>query len=198
MTTAGGGSGPNLPAVDGWFLPGDDADGMRAAAAAAESAGAGAVIVREGPAGDPLVLVGALATTVSEALLGVCVGLDQEAAGERRHPTVLARDMTTLDLLSNGRSLLCFAPPFGPAHLEAVALCRAMWRLGLAESAGPIYPVPGAINRPQPAGGSSPRLALDLTTGETDVPPDLIGAVDYLLRPGGPGRPGSACRMERP
>jgi hypothetical protein len=92
--------------------------------------------------------------------------------------------MTTLDLLCHGRSLLCFAPPFGPAHLEAVALCREMWRTGWAESAGPIFPVPGAVNRPQPASERSPRLALDLTEGEKDVPSRLVEAVDYLLRPG--------------
>ena len=169
---------------------------------AAEAAGAGALIVREGPAGDPLVLAGALASSVSEALLGVCVGLaalTAEGSGggrERRHPTVLARDMTSLDLLCNGRSLLCFTPPFGPAHLEAVALCREMWRAGTAESAGPIYPVPGAVNRPRPAGQGSPRLALWTSPrAETVVPRGLAEAVDYLLRPG-PAR--DVCLMERP
>jgi alkanesulfonate monooxygenase SsuD/methylene tetrahydromethanopterin reductase-like flavin-dependent oxidoreductase (luciferase family) len=188
------GAGLTCLAVDGWFLTGDDMVALREAAGAAEAAGAGALIVREGLAGDPLVLAGALASTASEALLGVCVGLDDRAEGERRHPTVLARDMTALDLLCNGRSLLCFAPPFGPAHLEAVALCRAMWRTGWAESAGPIFPVPGALNRPRPTGASSPRLALDLTGGEV-VAPELAETVDYLLRPGGDG---DRFVMERP
>ena len=167
------------------------------AAGAAEAAGAGALIVREGPAGDPLVLAGALASAVSESLLGVCVGLDGGAEGERRHPTVLARDMTTLDLLCNGRSLLCFAPPFGPAHLEAVVLCREMWRTGWAESAGPVFPVPGVLNRPRPSGPSSPRLALDLTGGE-EVAPELVETVDYVLLPGGDGGNGDGFVMERP
>ena len=43
--------------------------------------------------------------------------------------------------------------------------------------------MPGAVNRPQPARGGSPRLALDLTAGE-EVAPELVEAVDYLLRPG--------------
>jgi alkanesulfonate monooxygenase SsuD/methylene tetrahydromethanopterin reductase-like flavin-dependent oxidoreductase (luciferase family) len=189
------GAGLTCLAVDGWFLPSDDVVAMREAADAAVRGGAAALIVREAPAGDPLVLAGALASTVSEALLGVCVGLDDTAEGQRRHPTVLARDMTALDLLCNGRSLLCFAPPFGSAHLEAVALCRAMWRAGRAESPGPIYPVPGALNRPQPAGEGSPRLALDLTAGEHYVPSALAEAVDYLLRPGSTG---GICHMEHP
>jgi alkanesulfonate monooxygenase SsuD/methylene tetrahydromethanopterin reductase-like flavin-dependent oxidoreductase (luciferase family) len=177
-------------AVEGWFLPGDDVVGMRERAVAAEDEGVGALIVREGPAGDPLVLVGALASTVSQGLLGVCVGLD---GTERRHPTVLARDMTSLDLLCKGRSLLCFAPPFGPAHLEAIALCRQMWEAGTAASEGPIYPVPGAVNRPRPAAEHSPRLALDLTTAGGAVPRGLTEAVDYLLRPG-PGP--DVCLLE--
>jgi alkanesulfonate monooxygenase SsuD/methylene tetrahydromethanopterin reductase-like flavin-dependent oxidoreductase (luciferase family) len=167
---------------------------MRERASSAEAARAGALFVREGPGGDPLVFAGALSSDVSESLLGVCVGLGGGEGWERRHPTVLARDMTSLDLLCNGRSLLCFTPPFGSAHLEAIALCREMWRAGKAESAGPIYPVPGAVNRPRPAGESSPRLALDLTAGEPEVPPELAEVVDYLLRP---GRAHDVCVMER-
>jgi alkanesulfonate monooxygenase SsuD/methylene tetrahydromethanopterin reductase-like flavin-dependent oxidoreductase (luciferase family) len=178
--------------VDGWFLPGDDVVEMQEQARVAQDEGVGALIVREGPAGDPLVLAGALAATVSQGLLGVWVGLD---GGERRHPTVLARDMTALDLLCNGRSLLCLAPPFGPAHFEAIALCRQMWQEGTATSDGPIYPVPGALNRPRPAGEHSPRLALDLTAAEAALPPGLTRVVDYLLRP---GRAPHVCRLERP
>ncbi len=191
------GAGLTCLAVDGWFLPGDDVVAMREAAGAAEAAGAGALIVREGPAGDPLVLAGALASAVSEGLLGVCVGLDGGAEGERRHPTVLARDMTTLDLLCNGRSLLCFAPPFGPAHLEAVALCREMWRTGWAESAGPVYPVPGALNRPRPAGRAVPDWR-STSPAARRSPPELVETVDYVLRPGGDGGNGDGFVMERP
>jgi alkanesulfonate monooxygenase SsuD/methylene tetrahydromethanopterin reductase-like flavin-dependent oxidoreductase (luciferase family) len=175
--------GPGLTclAVEVWFLTGDDMVGMRERAGLAQAEGAGALIVREGPAGDPLVLAGALVSAVSQGLLGVLVGLD---GGERRHPAVLARDMTALDLLCNGRSLLCFAPPFGPAHFEAIELCRQMWEAGTATSDGPIYPVPGAVNRPRPAAEHSPRIALDLTTADVTAPPGLLAAVDYLLRPG--------------
>jgi alkanesulfonate monooxygenase SsuD/methylene tetrahydromethanopterin reductase-like flavin-dependent oxidoreductase (luciferase family) len=190
------GAGLTCLAVDGWFLTSDDVVGTRERVTTAEAAGVGALIVREGPDCDPLVLAGALASIVSEGLLGVCVGLDEGVGadpGERRHPAVLARDMTTLDLLCNGRSLLCFTPPFGPAHLEAVALCRAMWQAGTAQSAGPLYPVPDALNRPKPAGQDSPALALDLTGGEVDLPLGLAEVVDYLLRPGGDP---SVCVME--
>lgn len=166
--------------------------GIRDRARRAHAEGAGALIVPEGPAGDPLVLAGALASTVSQGLLGVCVRLD---GGQRRHPTVLARDMTSLDLLCNGRSLLCFAPPFGPAHVEAIELCRQMWEAGTATSDGPIYPVPGAVNRPWPAAEQSPQLALDLTAAEVAVPSGLAEAVDYLLRP---GPSPDVCLVERP
>jgi len=189
------GAGLTCLAVDAWFLSGGNTTALRDAAAAGEADGAAALIVREGPDGDPLVFAGALSEAVSKSLVGVSVGLDAESAGERRHPTVLARDMTALDLLCGGRSLLCFAPPFGPAHLEAVALCRQMWRDGRAESVGPTYPVPGALNRPRPAAEGSPRLALDLTDGPQGATAELVGAVDFVLRPGATA---DLCRMERP
>jgi alkanesulfonate monooxygenase SsuD/methylene tetrahydromethanopterin reductase-like flavin-dependent oxidoreductase (luciferase family) len=178
--------------VEGWFLTGDDVVGMRDRAALAQARGVGALLVPEGPAGDPLVLAGALVSTVLQGLLGVRVSLD---GGDRRHPAVLARDMTSLDLLCNGRSLLCFGPPFGPAHVEAIELCRQMWEAGTATSDGPIYPVPGAVNRPRPAAEQSPRLALDLTTAAVAVPSGLAEVVDYVLRP---GPTPDVCRVERP
>ena len=191
--------GPGLTclAVEGWFLSGDDVAAVRERAGAAVAAGAGAVIVREGPAGDPLVLAGALVSSVPEALLAACVGLDGgegETGGQRRHPTVLARDMTSLDLLCGGRSLLCLEPPFGAGDLEAVGLCRSMWDRGTASSPGPIYPVPGAVNRPRPAGEHSPAVALDLTTEPDTVPAGLVEAVDFVLRP---GRAPHVCRLEQ-
>jgi alkanesulfonate monooxygenase SsuD/methylene tetrahydromethanopterin reductase-like flavin-dependent oxidoreductase (luciferase family) len=155
------------------------------------------VIVQEGPLGDPLVLAGALSTVLTRPLLGVAVSLDDES----RHPAVLARDTTALDLLCGGRTLLCFVPPFGPGHVEALTLCRAMWRDGDASSDGPFYPVRDAVNRPQPASATSPAVALDLSAvGADSVPNDtalheLLGLVDLVLRPG--DRP-DRCRLERP
>ncbi len=179
MTSVGGGSGPNLPAVEAWFIEGTDLAALATRAREAGHLGAGAVVVSGGPLGDPLVLAGALATSLSGALVGVHLALGESG----RHPSVLARDMTTLDLVCDGRSLLCLAPPFPPGLPEALALCQAMWRHGVGKSDGPHYRVPGAVNRPAPRPQGGPRVALDLATGAT-APAALEGLVDFVARPG--------------
>jgi alkanesulfonate monooxygenase SsuD/methylene tetrahydromethanopterin reductase-like flavin-dependent oxidoreductase (luciferase family) len=168
--------------VEGRLLGADDAAGLREAAARAEAEGVGAVFLSDGPLGDPFVLAAALSSTTRRVLLGVRVRL----SGTERHPTLLARETTSLDLVSDGRTILCFLPPFTDGVGEAIALCRALWREGVAEHGGPEYPVDGAVNRPRPAGGG-PRVALDLTEAEAeDEPPaGIVAAADLLLRPTG-------------
>jgi alkanesulfonate monooxygenase SsuD/methylene tetrahydromethanopterin reductase-like flavin-dependent oxidoreductase (luciferase family) len=122
-----------------------------------------AVLVGEGPLGDPFVLLAGLSDAVPGVLLGARVTMSGGDAVDGRHPALLAREATSLDLVSGGRTLLCFAPPFGDGLEEAIGLCRAMWRDGTATSEGPVYPVAGAVNRPRPAREGSPLLALDLT-----------------------------------
>jgi hypothetical protein len=77
----------------------------------------------------------------------------------------LARETTSLDLVDGGRTMLCFAPPFGEGLEEAIGICRAMWQDGIAKGDGPVYPLPvaAAVLRPRPAGAGSPLIALDLT-----------------------------------
>jgi alkanesulfonate monooxygenase SsuD/methylene tetrahydromethanopterin reductase-like flavin-dependent oxidoreductase (luciferase family) len=77
--------------------------------------------------------------------------------------------------------MLCFLPPFADGVGEAIALCRALWRDGVAEHGGPEYPVAGAVNRPRPP-GPGPRVALDLTEAGAAPPARIIAAADLLLR----------------
>lgn len=146
-------------AVRGRFVPADDMTRLREEAQRAAADRVGAVIVGPGPLGDPIVLAAGLADNVPQGLLGAALSLDQDG----RHPSVLARDMTALDHVCGGRALLTLQPPFDDGTVEAITLCRALWHDGVVHSTGPRYPVPGAINRPQPPGPDSPRLALDLT-----------------------------------
>ncbi len=96
---------------------------------------------------------------------------------------MLARDLTSLDLVCGGRSVLCFAPPFTEPLAEAIILCRALVagggggpaRARASRSARPA-------NRARPAGEGSPLIALDLSAGD-EVPAFLAGAADLLLRP---------------
>jgi alkanesulfonate monooxygenase SsuD/methylene tetrahydromethanopterin reductase-like flavin-dependent oxidoreductase (luciferase family) len=109
-----------------------------------------------------------------------------------RHPTVLAREMTTFDLVCGGRAVLAFTGPFTEATVEAATLCREMWAKGVAVGTGPHYPVAGAINRPLPDRVGGPPIALDLTDGA--VPPPaaatgLLALCDLVLVPAGAASP---------
>ena len=96
---------------------------------------------------------------------------------------MLARDIASLDLVSGGRSVLCFAPPFDEGLAEAAALCRALWRAGEVVSDGPQFPVRAAANRARPARDRSPLVAFDLTAAD-ELPASAGETGDLVLRPG--------------
>jgi alkanesulfonate monooxygenase SsuD/methylene tetrahydromethanopterin reductase-like flavin-dependent oxidoreductase (luciferase family) len=156
---------PNFVVVEGRFLPEDDLDALRLAVTRAEADGAGAVFFGPGPLGDPFVLAAGLSADVTTPLLGVRVRLSTA----ERHPAMLAREATSLDHICGGRTVLTFLPPFTDATAEAIALCRALWRDGVAEHGGVEYVVDGAVNRPRPPTDRSPLVALD-TTGSVTAP----------------------------
>ena len=163
-------------AVDARFLQAGDVAGLRAEAARAGAGGAVVLFVSRGALGDPFVLAAGLSLSVPRALVGVRLGLTEDG----RHPAILAREATSLDLVCGGRSVLCFTPPFDSRLAEAIALCRALWREGEADSTGPHFPVHAAVNRPRPAGAGGPLVALDLT-GRGERPDVLSDAADLLV-----------------
>jgi alkanesulfonate monooxygenase SsuD/methylene tetrahydromethanopterin reductase-like flavin-dependent oxidoreductase (luciferase family) len=149
-------------AVEGRFLTQQTVEALRAAAGAAEADGMDAVFLADGPLGDAITLAAALGSSTSMLLLGVRIDLAGEA---HRHPTLLGREMSTFDLIVGGRALLALVGPFSGATDEAIGICRDMWRQGTATSEGPFYPVPGAVNRPEPFRAGGPPIALDLSDG---------------------------------
>ena len=169
-------------AVRGLFLAERETRTLRATAERAGRDGAGVLFLRDGPLGDAIVLATAVGSWVPGVLLGVRIDL---GSAPHRHPTVLAREMTTFDRVSGGRAVLAFAGPFTEATAEAATLCRAMWTDGVAVGTGPHYPVAGAINRPLPERPGGPLLALDLTDGEGAPPPPaaLLALCDLVLVP---------------
>jgi len=177
--------------VDARFLSGLDGASLRQEAVRAEAEGTAALFVRPGPLGDPVVLAAGLSPGVPRVLLGACVALGRDG----RHPALVAREFTSLDLACGGRSALCCAPPFDAILAEALALCRAMWREGHAVSEGPAFPVADARHRPRPAGPASPVIALDLTAAAGEVSGDVAALADFVLVP---TRDPAVCRMERP
>jgi alkanesulfonate monooxygenase SsuD/methylene tetrahydromethanopterin reductase-like flavin-dependent oxidoreductase (luciferase family) len=175
-------------AVEGRFLQAADVPALLEACWAAHTAGAEAVILADSPLGDAVTLAAALGTSIRRSapdlLLGVQADLSLSAADLRRHPTVLARDITALDQVWGGKTALVLTGPLDDdAVLEAARLCHAMWRQGIAQSDGPQYPVPDAVNRPAPLTQDSPVIVLDLTNGDTAPPSELLELADFVLRP---------------
>ena len=170
-----------LAVVDGRplrFLQAEDLQALRAEALRAKGDGVEAVMIGPGPLGDPFVLLAGLIDTVPGLTLVARVVLGEDG----RHPTLLAREATSLDLVDGGRTVLCFAPPFGEGLDEAIDICRAMWREGVATSDGPVYPVADALNRPAPAGEGSPLVALDLTgSGARDEAGSYAALADMVV-----------------
>jgi len=183
-------------AVDGRplrILQAEDVAGLRDEAVRAEEEGIEAVLVGSSPLGDPFVLLAGLSDGVQGLTLVVRVVL----GGDGRHPTLLAREATSLDLVDGGRTVLCFGPPFGEGLDEAIGICRAMWREGTATNDGPVYPVADALNRPRPAGDASPLIALDLTgPGARDEAGGNAALADMVVVRDEAGD-GTAWRMER-
>jgi len=168
-------------AVEGRFLSGRDTAALRAGAERAGRDGVDVLFLRDGPLGDAIVLASAVGSWVPGIDLG---------AGTHRHPTLLAREMTTFDRVSGGRAMLAFTGPFTEATAEAATLCREMWTNGVAVGAGPHYPVPGAINRPLPERVGGPPIALDLTDGAVAAPGPVTGLLalcDLVLVRAGAG-----------
>jgi len=166
-------------AVEGRCLEELTVPALRAAAIGAEEEGLDAVFLMDGPLGDAAVLAAGLTAWTTTIAVGVLVRLEDRP---HRHPSVLARELTTLDLVGHGRAILGFMAPFDAGTGAAVSLCREMWRQGTATNDGPHYPVAGAINRPGPHRQGGPPIVLAVTDGAT-VPPDLVSLVDYLLVP---------------
>ena len=175
------------------LLEATDLAALRAEAVRAKEEGIEAVLVGEGPLGDPFVLLAGLSDAVPGLTLAARVVLGEDG----RHPTLLAREATSLDLVDGGRTVLCFGPPFGEGLDEAIGICRAMWRDGTATNDGPVYPVADALNRPGPAGEGSPLLALDLTgPGARDEAGGSAALADLLVVRSEVGD-GAVLRLER-
>jgi alkanesulfonate monooxygenase SsuD/methylene tetrahydromethanopterin reductase-like flavin-dependent oxidoreductase (luciferase family) len=174
-------------------LQAEDVAALRDEAVRAKEDGIGAVVVGPGPLGDPFVLLAGL----SEAVPGLTLAARVVLGEDGRHPTLLAREATSLDLVDGGRTVLCFGPPFGEGLDEAIRICRAMWREGTATNEGPVYPVADGLNRPGPAGGGSPLVALDLSgPGARDEAGGSAALVDMVVVRAEAGD-GAAWRLER-
>ena len=133
-------------------------DHAAGAVAAAERAGIGSLWVSESP--EPVgsatpyeaySLLGALAVRSERVHLGVVAD-----GTERRAPSILAKIVTGVDVLSHGRGVLaldgdCDSAGDAERLSEALTVCRAVLEDEHPTFAGRIYSIRDAVNRPTPA-----------------------------------------------
>ena len=130
-------------------------------------------MARTDPIPEAYVLLGALAARTSRIRLGTLV-----TGVTYRNPALLAKMVTTLDVVSGGRAYLGIgaswnedeyrAYGFGDALLpirerldrleEALAVCRAMFTGSEAHFHGRHYRLEGALNHPRPVQPSGPPI----------------------------------------
>jgi F420-dependent oxidoreductase-like protein len=152
-------------------------------------------IANVGPETDPMLeaytLLGALAARTSKASLGTMV-----TGVTYRNPALLAKQVTTLDIISSGRAILGigaawndsehsgygFAFPSAKERLdrleEALQICRAMFTQERATFSGRYYQTNEALNYPRPVrsegipilvGGGGERRTLRLVAQYADA-----------------------------
>ncbi len=164
----------------------DDADlfdAVCAAAAAAEDSGFDSLWVMDHfhqippmgspdePMLEPYTLLAAVAQRTRSARLGALV-----TGVTYRNPALLAKTVTTLDVVSGGRAVLGIgAAWFEAEHLaygydflpvgermrrleDAVQICRAMFSGGPASVTGTRHHIAGAHNRPEPITSGGPPI----------------------------------------
>ena len=125
----------------------------------------------EDPMLEPYTLLGALAARTSRIRLGTLV-----TGVVYRNPALLAKIVTTLDVISNGRAILGIgaawyqdeATRYGytwPAAGErldrledALRICRAMFTQGQATVDGRCHSVRDALNNPRPIQPGGPKI----------------------------------------
>lgn len=126
----------------------------------------GGVSVRIRGSAEAYSLLGALATRTHSIRLGA-----MPTGGEARHPAVLAKIVTGVDVISHGRSVVALAPGPGDggkgvARLaEALQVCRAVLDDEEPRFRGRFYRVEGAVNHPRPVQRGGVPLVVVVGTG---------------------------------
>ena len=131
----------------GPFPAGAGFERLAAFAADAEAAGLDTLWLRGAQVAralDPLTLAGALSEVTRTLVLGVVATLP-----DGRNPSVLARDLTTLDVVSGGRAAVCIEGEPGMLAEAAVVLSR-LFSGRPASFSGVHFALHDAPNRPGP------------------------------------------------
>jgi alkanesulfonate monooxygenase SsuD/methylene tetrahydromethanopterin reductase-like flavin-dependent oxidoreductase (luciferase family) len=153
------------------------------AAAEAEAAGFGTAWV-VGGALDACTLAGALVPATRSVLLGVVAS----TGPDRRAPSVLARDVTAVDVLSSGRAAVLLRGGDVDRLAEAVTVCRLLFTEDAPSFQGRYLTLVGAANRPPPVRPGGPPVLVQPPPGAVAaVAGAALGVADALVVGGGPG-----------
>ena len=116
-------------------------------AATAEALGSEALWIAAAPgAADPYTLAG---TVARQGTIGVGIA---ETLGHGRLPAMVARDVTTLDVLSSGRARIILADATSDIDrlLEGATVCRLLFEMERPSFEGRHYTLREAANLPRP------------------------------------------------
>ncbi len=167
----------------GFELPvlGGDVGAWRAAAVAVEAGGADAVWIAAGRH-DPCTLAGSLVPVTTSVLLVVASG----CTPADRNPSVLARDVTALDVLSGGRAAVLLTGDDVGRLAEAVAVCRLLFTEDAPSYRGRHFSLEGAANRPPPVRPGGPPILVGPGAGVRAGQAGLaLGGADGVVIGGG-------------
>jgi F420-dependent oxidoreductase-like protein len=131
----------------------------------------GAVATEEEPMLEAYTVLGGIAARTKRVMLGTMV-----TGVTYRNPAMLAKTITTLDIVSKGRAMLGIGaawnesehagygfefPPIGEREdrlEEALTICKAMFTQERPSFEGRYYRIERALNRPRPVQAGGPRI----------------------------------------
>ena len=196
-------SAPRSPA----WRPGDILERAVAVAGAAEAAGIGTLWVEETVAEPPArvsyeaySLLGALGARTERLHLGVVAD-----GAQRRAPSILAKIVTGVDVVSHGRAVLSLdgdtdRPDDADRLAEALEVCRALLEDEHPRVEGRIYHVEDAVNRPAPAQAGGVPLVVFLAgrgPGRDDLGSVCAARADAVVVEGSDGVVDVLARLAR-
>ncbi len=139
-----------------------------------------------GPVMEAYALLGALATGTTETRLGVV-----PLGPDRRAPSMVAKMVTGIDVISHGRAILTYGLGTDPERrarmVEALHVGRALLEDEAPTFAGACYSVVDARNQPGPVQeGGIPIVASVERVADLTTVTEFAGLADAVIVPGPP------------
>jgi alkanesulfonate monooxygenase SsuD/methylene tetrahydromethanopterin reductase-like flavin-dependent oxidoreductase (luciferase family) len=144
-----------------------------------DRAGGPQIGLDDSPGLEAYSLLGALAARTNRIRLGAL-----SRGEDRRAPSMLAKIVTGVDVISHGRSVATLGSELGGIDsdrlTEALQICRAVLDEQEIEFSGKFYDIHGALNRPRPVQEGGVPLTLFVDEGYPLDAEVLTAAVRYV------------------